>query len=245
MIRLVIGLVLGALGGMTYARSSRFQKQVEGKGKKLKELGDGFRLPLPATVVDLPLDLEDMNLIDDVICDCARAIKQAQPELEEANALAQALQLCAAVELYAPDEIQWPPVPGDHPTIHQLWGILGYRARRLIVRGEIDQVCVDIGEPPAPKPGFSEQPAIDEWQEPVGNQMIEQGQHGPFRWRTYLDNVERKGEFYWKTWRDGNYTKIGFFNTAEEAKNSVVAWMDAQLPKPGIKGNPYHHTHRR
>lgn len=156
MIRLIIGAVLGALGAYTYATSPRFQRQVEGKKKKLKELGTGFRLPDPSKVVDLPEDLEDMNLVDDLICECAENLRAQQPQiLQDPEATIAVLQLCAASLFYDPEEVAWPPVAGDHPTVHQLWGILGFRARRLVVRGELEQICFTGGshpQPPQPPP---------------------------------------------------------------------------------------------
>src|SRR5690606_34697089 len=53
----------------------------------------------------------------------------------------QLIQLCAATALFGPEDVQWPPVPGDHPTIHQWWGIVGYRLRRVRLYGLADEVC--------------------------------------------------------------------------------------------------------
>lgn len=154
MIRILVGLILGALGGIAYARSPQFQRQLGGKGKRLKALGEGFRFPHPSTVVELPMDQEDMTLLDEVICTCAANLRDAQPEVfQDQEAVIRVLQLCSATELYAPEEVPWPPVPGDHPTIHQLWGILGFRARRLVIRGELDQVCPAATPQPFPETG--------------------------------------------------------------------------------------------
>jgi hypothetical protein len=142
MLRLIIGAVLGAIGMYAYTSSPAGRKN-------LKALGTGTRLPKPATMVDLPMDTEDLLITDQVICHCAKQIIEATPEMLEApEPLVATLQVCSARALYG--EIPWPPVAGDHPTIHQLWGILGFRARGLILQGNLKEFCATQGMPSGP-----------------------------------------------------------------------------------------------
>lgn len=245
MIRYIIGALLGAMGAYAYATSPRFQKQIAGKAKKTKALGDGFRLPLPATVVDLPMDLEDMAEIDSVICECMQTLADEYPDDATPNEVILAFQGCVASQFYGPQEVQWPPVAGDHPTIHQFWGIVGYRIRRLVLRGELASLCgpsIQPGAPsPGPQPGTGFQPGevpSDAWGEPVSNNMMEEGTIGGSpggRWRVYKDNVGKyQGLFYYKVWSKGSYYDGGPYQAQAAAKDAAIDHLLSLPVTPGI-----------
>jgi hypothetical protein len=166
MIQLFVGAVLGAIAVVFYTAPKR------SKAKGI--LGTGVRLPLPSISVTMPRTLEDLQRVDDSICFCfselapdlaalelSGVIKPA-PLPEDAPTLAlrkeQArtdsitswIQLCAAADLYPENEIAWPPQVGDHPTIHALWGILDFRIRRLLLRGEVLESCPSAGQESTP-----------------------------------------------------------------------------------------------
>lgn len=151
MFRLIIGAVLGAFGMYAYTSSSS-------RRKKLKALGSGVRLPKPVTTVDLPADKEDITILDMVICECATEAVSHTPDILTTgeDQLVATLQVCSASKIYG--EFPWPPVPGDHPTVHQLWGVLGYRCRLLVLSGQLMEYCSSQSDqgplplPPAPLP---------------------------------------------------------------------------------------------
>lgn len=249
MIKYLIGAILGGLGAYVYTSSPRFQKQIAGKAKKIKALGEGFRMPLPATVVELPVDLEDFQELDATICDCVGQLQPDMPADLDPNEAILAFQACVALEFYGPEEVQWPPAPGDHPSIHQLWGIIGYRIRRLTVRGELAQLCGPMLTP-APIP---EQPAdpglqpgevpVDDWGEPQQNDMMDNGSVGGPEgglWRVYKDNTGQwQGLFYFKIWKKGAYNTGGPFNTGTDARAAAITAVTAQRVGTSPKPNPW------
>lgn len=158
MIRIILALLAGGGAGYLYGTSREFRRQVKGKTKAVGELGTGFRLPQSGTALELPESLEDFVDVDVAICDCANEFGDPAtiqdlvaegilPELgtisdQEFEMRVDALiQLCAAAAMFPPEDVQWPPVPGDHPSIHQFWGIVGFRLRRIRVFGLADEIC--------------------------------------------------------------------------------------------------------
>lgn len=158
MIRLIFAALAGGGIGYLFGTSKEFRRQVEGKAKAAGELGSGFRLPQPSTALELPARLEDFNDVDASICECAKDLSDPvtiqrlidegvlpQPgsvsDQEFQLRLDDLVQLCAASDMFPPEDVQWPPVPGDHPSIHEFWGIVGYRLRRIRIFGLADEVC--------------------------------------------------------------------------------------------------------
>lgn len=232
MIRFVLGAILGALGGYVYTSSPSFRKQLSGKSKKFKQLGDGFRMPLPSTSVDLPEDLEDFQLIDEVICECVSELADQLPADTKPEDLPTIFQLCVAGKFYAPEEVPWPPVPGDHPSIHELWAMLGFRIRRLLVRGEMAQVCGPQLTPGGGgggggDTGFHSGVSVDDWGEPQVQDLMDSGSVGGPNgglWRVYKDNIGNMNAlFYNKTWKQGEYKIHGPFDTVELARQDAIS----------------------
>jgi len=107
------------------------------------ELLGNWRLPQPDFRVHLPQTPDDFQRVDDEVCECAEGVLEEVAEDADLEIVIDELRLCIARRLH-PD-LEWPPVPGDHPTAGQMWTELGYVARRAI----IDETFCD---PTVPKP---------------------------------------------------------------------------------------------
>ena len=148
---LLLGLVAGG-GYMFY----KHRERIEAAAKKA--LPTGLRIPRPDYVVTIPRAKEDLDTIDEFLCECIAAMKLDLPGLETEEQIIRDLQFCLASRLY-PD-FQWPPIIGDHETIHQLWLLIEFRVRSLANREELATFCtvkpqpspIDI-PPPQPQPG--------------------------------------------------------------------------------------------
>jgi hypothetical protein len=164
MIQLFIGAAIGAL---VVIASKRTRREVSMKALT------GYRMPHTNVTVVLPKTIEDLQRIDEALCYCLSQLEPQLPTLEQAGHIAPApaagddehlalrklqaradsiatwVQSCAASDLY-PEDISWPPQVGDHPTIHALWGILDYRVRRLLLRGEPLELCPTAGQESTP-----------------------------------------------------------------------------------------------
>lgn len=152
-------IALGLLGGLAVGGAVGYVVATTRAGRRaVSEAEDVIgevRLPEPSYAVELAQTPEGFDLLDDLICECGQPILDAAtPDLALETATEQ-IQQCVASELY-PD-FPWPPVSGDHPSVHQLWTELGLLAREALVKG---RVCpppvpspIDIPEP-QPNPGW-------------------------------------------------------------------------------------------
>lgn len=130
----IIVLLLGAAAGYAYHESQTVRGAVS-KGKKIVgKATEGARLPRPDFRVHLPNSPDDYDTLDEVICECATTVKADEPDIE-LGALMNAVRDCTLGVLY-PD-FQWPPIPGDHPTVEQLWIIVSYEVSRSANEGTL------------------------------------------------------------------------------------------------------------
>lgn len=116
------------------------------RGRKARDdLKAAFRrFPIPHLVLHLPTSLEEMQGLDDTLCECAAPVLEHGVQ-EQLNDMPTVVD-CAASYLFP--EIDWPPVHSDHPSIHQYWAILEHRYRQLVLSGELSRFCAS----PQPTP---------------------------------------------------------------------------------------------
>lgn len=133
----VIGALIGILAGYAYSESKALQRQARRTQKAIGKATEHFRLPKPGFRMHLPTTPEDYDIIDEKICECASQVAIEQPGLEGEAQLV-AIRDCVVAQLY-PD-FEWPPVPGDHPSVEQLWTIISYEVGRSAAEGTL---CVD------------------------------------------------------------------------------------------------------
>lgn len=131
---IVLGILGGILAGYVYSESRQLQRVAARGRKAIGKATEGVRLPMPDFAMKLPSSVEDFDLLDQVICDCANQIQAAQPDMEF-NAMIVAVRDCVAEAIY-PD-FPWPPIPGDHTTVSQFWTVLGYEVGRSAVEGSL------------------------------------------------------------------------------------------------------------
>lgn len=96
-----------------------------------------YRDPLKDKVVPLPApdDKEGWNLIAQAICVCH---EEGAKDLE-------ALRLCTLAAIF-PD-VPWPPVDGDHPSIHEAWKQIGDRCQAFLTIADKAAYCAAILHP--------------------------------------------------------------------------------------------------
>lgn len=131
---IVLGIMAGTLAGYAYSESKAATRALARGRKAVKKAG--IRLPKPDFAVTLPVTVEHFGLLDEAVCQCAQSVQQTSPGLE-LNEFIHAVRDCVAQMLY-PD-FPWPPVPGDHPSVAQLWTILTYEVGRNVVEETICQ----------------------------------------------------------------------------------------------------------
>jgi hypothetical protein len=120
------GLILGALFGAVVGYAYSESQSVKRLAKKAKKAVEGVRLPKPDFMMHLPDSETDYATLGTVICECATLHPDPDPEI---------LRNCVLSELY-PD-FPWPPIPGDHPTVAQLWTIVDYQVTRSAAEGTL------------------------------------------------------------------------------------------------------------
>jgi hypothetical protein len=115
------------------------------------ELFKGWRLPDADFRVHLADTPDDFQRIDDEVCECAENVLAEAADDADLAILIDEVRLCVAHRLH-PD-LEWPPVPGDHPTVGQMWTELGVIARRAIVtETACDPMVPHPPNIPEPKP---------------------------------------------------------------------------------------------
>lgn len=137
--------LLGFLGGTAYLYW-RHQQQVNTTlglvADKTKEVAGTVRVPMPFFVATIPRTKDELDTVDKFLCMCVRqADLNSAPEQMVAD-----LQFCLAGKLYP--EFPWPPAPGDHESVGQLWLLLEYRIRSLANTGDLVRLC--LPKPPVP-----------------------------------------------------------------------------------------------
>lgn len=128
-----VGAAVGGLASYVILQDARTSAAL---GKAVDEV----RLPEPSFAMQLPRDAAEFATLDEVICGCIRGLNltdTGQPSThpsgpgavspEEVQA---AVVLCAAQKLYP--TFPWPPMPGDHPSVSELWSSLSTLAYRAI-----------------------------------------------------------------------------------------------------------------
>lgn len=135
-------IVLGVIGGVAVGGTAGYLIATTRYARKaLQSINESdWRLPDPSFAVELAETPEQFALLDELVCECGAPILQAAtPETTIGEAM-DAIQACMAKQLYP--TFQWPPVSGDHSSVHQLWSDLGLIARRAVVESEICPVPV-------------------------------------------------------------------------------------------------------
>lgn len=146
-------IALGLVGGLAVGSAVGYAVAVTRLGRRAvsaaEDAVDEVRLPDPSYAVELAQTPEGFDLLDEMICECGDPVLAAASADLSLESATEQIQQCLASGLY-PD-FPWPPISGDHPTAHQLWGELGLLARQALVKGE---VCpgpvpspIDIPEP--------------------------------------------------------------------------------------------------
>lgn len=142
MIRMILAAIAGIVGGYALGTSGALRRQVR---KQLPSGEPEFRLPQIGVEIDIPRSLPELEAVDEAICVCL----PSAPSPDEST-VAQ-IRICVLERLYG-DAVIWPPIAGDHASIHEMWGIVGYRIRKMMLRGETEHVCRPLSSnPTAPR----------------------------------------------------------------------------------------------
>jgi len=143
--KLLLGLGVVAGGGYLFWKH---QEKVRAVANKViaSDTVQHARIPKPLYVMTIPRTDEDLDTLDIHLCDCMSE-RGDLPGLEDEDTIIEQLRDCTAAKLY-PD-FPWPPIAGDHETVHQLWLIIEYRIRSLANTDSLDALCA---EKPTPKP---------------------------------------------------------------------------------------------
>ena len=102
-----------------------------------------------------------------------------------------------------------------------------------------DEVIIVAGDS-----GFGTHPSdtLDDWEEPLANQMVAKGSVGGDpggMWRVYQDKVgEYQGGYYFKVWSKGDYAETGIFQTADAAEAAAIEHIISPPQQAGIQQNP-------
>lgn len=102
------------------------------------------RLPLPHIQLHLPQTADEIAGFDDALCECVDQAGLADAIPDDVVAGIDGVRGCAAAMLF-PD-VEWPPVPSDHVSIHQVWSVLDHRLRTLAYSGQLAAVCAASAE---------------------------------------------------------------------------------------------------
>jgi hypothetical protein len=142
-----VAFILGALGAGAGLGVGYWIATTKSARDAADKLTQGWRIPQPDFRVHVPEEPNDFQRLDDEICDCAEPILAEVAEDADFSVVIDEIRLCVARRLY-PD-LEWPPVPGDHPSVAQLWSEVGFMVRRAIIT---DMVCDSPIAPPHPIP---------------------------------------------------------------------------------------------
>lgn len=113
--------------------ASRAEKAVGEAASKVEEATEDLRVPRPDFRVHLPDSESDFAALAELICDCAKEA-DAQGELPF-DEFVRTTRDCVMQALYP--GFEWPPVPGDHPTVQHLWLIVTYEVQKGAINGTI------------------------------------------------------------------------------------------------------------
>lgn len=137
------GTVLALLGGTALGGLIAYEllmdESVEAFLESWRKKGVPLRVPEPGFDMQLARVAADFEFIDDELCACldgypmttdGEPTSVARPVAPSDDELVEYMQLCVAQRLF-PD-FPWPPVPGDHPSVGELWSDLRTLARRSV-----------------------------------------------------------------------------------------------------------------
>lgn len=130
---------LGILGGLAAGSALGYYIATTHRGrsaiKAVEDAVSGVRRPEPGYAMEIPETEEQFNLLDELVCECGAPVVDAAKDEDTVFSVVSKIQSCMARELY-PD-FPWPPIPGDHPTVSQLYAELSVIARRSLAIAEI------------------------------------------------------------------------------------------------------------
>ena len=147
-------LALGIIGGVAIGGGIGYLVATTRTGRKIIDRiseDPSIRLPDPSYAVEVASNSEKFGVLEELVCECGAPIVQAATETVTIDELTTKIQDCIAAQLY-PD-FPWPPIPGDHPSVSQLYVELGYIARRALITTEIcPRPIPPIPQIPVPTP---------------------------------------------------------------------------------------------
>lgn len=146
MIGTIIAAVAIAVGGYAVGRTRSLQREEELRAQvmqarhrslpKILPAGrapvatflEAHRNPAPTSIVALPVDREDFELLTEAVCECLAALvaNRTEGKTVAAGELRDAL-----LHAIYPD-FAWPPVPGDHSSALLMWTVADYESRRVL-----------------------------------------------------------------------------------------------------------------
>lgn len=127
-----------AVGGLI-AYELIMDERVEAFLEEWRKKGVPLRVPEPGFDMQLPRGAADFELIESDLCNCldsyvaptdGEPTAVARPIAPSDDELVAYMQLCVAQRFFP--EFPWPPVPGDHPSVGELWSDLRTLARRTV-----------------------------------------------------------------------------------------------------------------
>ena len=135
----LVGAYVATIAGVAlwaFANPKSFTTQTR-KGRKKVEKETGIRLPRPEMEIQGPLDEEDFDTLDEVICESALEADMEMPEILKGDQKAYVNLVTARALAKLLPEFPWPAVTGDHTTASELQGIVQYEVRRSILEGTL------------------------------------------------------------------------------------------------------------
>lgn len=137
-------LILGVLGGVAvggtiayFVVRSRYGQAALGTAHEWAD-DTGIRLPDPSYAVELPGTADQFQTLDEIVCECGQTVT-AQQVVADEEAVVTSIRDCVLAKLY-PD-FDWPPIPGDHPSVSRLFAEVEVISRRAVAE---DAICPSV-----------------------------------------------------------------------------------------------------
>lgn len=148
--RRIVPFALGAAGAIAGVGLGYWIATTREAQEAADELFKNWRLPQPDFRVHIPETPNDYQRIDDEICECAEPMLEEAADDADLSVVVDEIVLCITRRLH-PD-LEWPPVPGDHPSAKQLWLEIAAMVRRAIITDTFCDRAVLPSPIPIPEP---------------------------------------------------------------------------------------------